>query len=144
MDPHQQGVRRCDRFRPRDTRPQRADQIPAGLRLGRPSASGRRGLQGDGRGGRPGVVWRRPVAMIHAARRTVMRSVVAAIVAILVLAGPSAAATVDGATIHWTSRGSGGPAVIFVHGWTCDGTSWEGQVPAISRSHRVITLDLPG
>jgi pimeloyl-ACP methyl ester carboxylesterase len=73
-----------------------------------------------------------------------MRSVVAAIVAILVLAGPSAAATVDGATIHWTSRGSGGPAVIFVHGWTCDGTSWEGQVPAISRSHRVITLDLPG
>ena len=34
--------------------------------------------------------------------------------------------------------------MIFVHGWTCDETSWSGQVPVISRSFRVITLDLPG
>jgi pimeloyl-ACP methyl ester carboxylesterase len=61
----------------------------------------------------------------------------------LVIAPPAAAATVDGASIHWTSRGNG-PAVIFVHGWTCDDTSWRGQVTDVSRNYRVITLDLPG
>jgi len=59
------------------------------------------------------------------------------------VARPALAADVDGAKIHWTSTGSG-PAVIFVHGWTCDESSWQGQVPAFSKKYRVITLDLPG
>ena len=54
------------------------------------------------------------------------------------------AVTVDGADIHWTSRGTGAQTVIFVHGWTCDESSWREQVPAISQRYRVITLDLPG
>jgi len=54
------------------------------------------------------------------------------------------AATVDGATIHWTSHGSGAQTIILVHGWTCDESSWREQVPVVSRNHRVITLDLPG
>lgn len=57
---------------------------------------------------------------------------------------PGIAASVDGAEIHWTSAGSGSQAVVFVHGWTCDETSWNAQVPVISRDYRVITLDLPG
>src|SRR6185295_5117519 len=57
---------------------------------------------------------------------------------------PAFAAAVDGAKIHWTSQGSGKQAVILVHGWTCDETSWDFQVPALSRKYRVITLDLPG
>ena len=61
----------------------------------------------------------------------------------LVLARPALSANVDGAAIHWTSTGNG-PAIIFVHGWTCDESSWQGQVPAFSRQYRVITLDLPG
>ena len=59
-------------------------------------------------------------------------------------AAPLWAADVDGISIHWTSRGSGTQTVIFVHGWTCDETSWQRQVPAISQKYRVITLDLPG
>ena len=54
------------------------------------------------------------------------------------------AANVDGATIHWTSSGRGAQTVIFVHGWTCDESSWREQVPVVSKNHRVITLDLPG
>ena len=50
----------------------------------------------------------------------------------------------DGTDIHWTEQGTGSKAVIFVHGWTCDDSSWSGQVPVISRDYRVITLDLPG
>jgi pimeloyl-ACP methyl ester carboxylesterase len=72
----------------------------------------------------------------------------ARIVALLILASiaaarPALAANVDGANIHWTSTGNG-PAIIFVHGWTCDESSWQGQVPAFSKRNRVITLDLPG
>jgi pimeloyl-ACP methyl ester carboxylesterase len=33
---------------------------------------------------------------------------------------------------------------MFVHGWTCDSSSWAGQVPAFTKDHRAITLDLPG
>jgi pimeloyl-ACP methyl ester carboxylesterase len=58
-------------------------------------------------------------------------------------ARPALAASVDGANVHWTSTGSG-PAIIFVHGWTCDESSWQGQVPALGKRYRVITLDLPG
>ncbi len=54
------------------------------------------------------------------------------------------AATVDGVNVHWTASGSGRRALILVHGWTCDESSWREQVPALSRSYRVITLDLPG
>src|SRR5436190_20635679 len=60
------------------------------------------------------------------------------------LSTPVFAAAVDGAKVHWTSKGSGKEAVILVHGWTCDETSWDFQVPELSRKYHVITLDLPG
>jgi pimeloyl-ACP methyl ester carboxylesterase len=71
------------------------------------------------------------------------RRIVFVLLISLMLAAPARAADVDGAKVHWTSTGSG-PAIIFVHGWTCDETSWQGQVPAFSKQYRVITLDLPG
>jgi pimeloyl-ACP methyl ester carboxylesterase len=54
------------------------------------------------------------------------------------------AATVDGIELHSTSTGKGPRTVILVHGWTCDDTTWESQVPALSKDYRVLTLDLPG
>jgi pimeloyl-ACP methyl ester carboxylesterase len=62
----------------------------------------------------------------------------------LFVAGVASAASVDGATIHWTSKGTGSRTVMFIHGWTCDATSWDAQVPVFSQKYRVITLDLPG
>ena len=56
---------------------------------------------------------------------------------------PASAATLDGMKINSSSVGTG-PTIVFVHGWTCDSSSWTGQVPAFSTDHRVITLDLPG
>lgn len=53
------------------------------------------------------------------------------------------AASVDGLSIHSASVGSG-PTIVFVHGWTCDASSWEQQVPVFAKTYRVITLDLPG
>jgi pimeloyl-ACP methyl ester carboxylesterase len=54
------------------------------------------------------------------------------------------AATVEGIKLHSTSTGKGPRTVILVHGWTCDDTTWESQVPALSKDYRVLTLDLPG
>jgi pimeloyl-ACP methyl ester carboxylesterase len=56
---------------------------------------------------------------------------------------PLWAASVDGINVHSASAGTG-PTLVFVHGWTCDSSSWEGQVPAFSDEYRVITIDLPG
>jgi pimeloyl-ACP methyl ester carboxylesterase len=55
-----------------------------------------------------------------------------------------AAAVVDGIPLHSSSHGVGSKTVILVHGWTCDDTTWEAQVPALAKLYRVITLDLPG
>jgi pimeloyl-ACP methyl ester carboxylesterase len=54
------------------------------------------------------------------------------------------AASVDGVAIHSTVRGSGPKTIVFVHGWTCDESSWREQVPFFEKDYRVITLDLPG
>ena len=53
-------------------------------------------------------------------------------------------ATVDGHRVAYRAAGLGGPTVVFVHGWTCDMSSWKYQFPAFAKTHRVIALDLPG
>jgi pimeloyl-ACP methyl ester carboxylesterase len=62
----------------------------------------------------------------------------------LALATYAPAATLDGFQIHSTTHGKGPKTIIFVHGWTCDETSWDQQVPVFEKDYRVITLDLPG
>lgn len=60
------------------------------------------------------------------------------------LSAVASAASVDGIPIHSTVRGSGPKTIVFVHGWTCDESSWQRQVPFFDKTYRVITLDLPG
>jgi pimeloyl-ACP methyl ester carboxylesterase len=67
----------------------------------------------------------------------------AAIVVIIALVSPLRAASVDGLQIHSESAGSGA-TLVFVHGWTCDTSSWREQLPAFTSRYRVIALDLPG
>ena len=50
----------------------------------------------------------------------------------------------DGVSIHYSSRGSGSPALLFVHGWCCDETYWEPQVRHFAERHRVVSIDLAG
>jgi pimeloyl-ACP methyl ester carboxylesterase len=66
------------------------------------------------------------------------------IVSALLLFTSLSAATVDGIQLHSSSTGKGPRTVILVHGWTCDDTTWESQVPALARDFRVLTIDLPG
>lgn len=46
--------------------------------------------------------------------------------------------------IHSSSTGSDPRTVILVHGWTCDETTWESQIPTLVKDYRVLTIDLPG
>lgn len=49
-----------------------------------------------------------------------------------------------GVKINYTVTGQGSPALVFVHGWCCDGEVWKYQVPYFSKNHTVVTIDLGG
>jgi pimeloyl-ACP methyl ester carboxylesterase len=53
-------------------------------------------------------------------------------------------ASSDGVPIGYEVHGSGTPALVFVHGWSCDRSYWRGQVDAFAARHRVVTVDLAG
>jgi len=56
----------------------------------------------------------------------------------------SSAVSPDGIPIHYTADGSGSPAIVFVHGWSCDRSYWRGQLGPIAAGHRVVAIDLAG
>src|SRR5688572_31415579 len=66
------------------------------------------------------------------------------LIVLLATAATASAATVDGMRIQSAVTGTGNQTVILVHGWTCDSSSWDAQVPVLAARYRVITIDLPG
>lgn len=50
----------------------------------------------------------------------------------------------DGVNISYAVYGKGSPALVFVHGWSCDKTYWKYQVPEFSKKHMVVTMDYAG
>src|SRR4030095_5061395 len=73
-----------------------------------------------------------------------MKRLLGTLVIALLYALPLSAASVDGLAIHSSTTGNGKATEIFIHGWTCDSSSWAAQVPAFKDKARVWTLDLPG
>lgn len=57
---------------------------------------------------------------------------------------PYVAFSGDGTPISYEVAGTGEPALIFVHGWSCDSRYWRAQVPHFSKKHRVVLVDLAG
>ena len=54
------------------------------------------------------------------------------------------APSADGTAIHYLVRGSGSPALVFVHGWSCDAGYWQAQMEAFAPANRVVAVDLAG
>ncbi|CAG1000850.1 AB hydrolase superfamily protein YdjP [Burkholderiales bacterium] len=54
------------------------------------------------------------------------------------------AASADGVAIAYDAHGAGTPALVFVHGWSCDRTYWKGQLEPLGRRYRVVAIDLAG
>jgi pimeloyl-ACP methyl ester carboxylesterase len=49
-----------------------------------------------------------------------------------------------GVAIAYEVHGAGAPALVFVHGWSCDRSYWKEQVTAFSSRFTVVTIDLGG
>ena len=54
------------------------------------------------------------------------------------------AISADGITLAYEVRGEGEPAIVFIHGWCCDRTYWEAQLPYFAQKYKVLTIDLAG
>jgi pimeloyl-ACP methyl ester carboxylesterase len=54
------------------------------------------------------------------------------------------ATSFDGVPIHYDVAGLGSPALVFIHGWSCDRSYWERQMEAFQSNHLVVALDLAG
>lgn len=50
----------------------------------------------------------------------------------------------DGIPIAYEVHGDGAPALVFVHGWSCDRGYWAGQLEPFSRRYTVVAMDLAG
>jgi pimeloyl-ACP methyl ester carboxylesterase len=50
----------------------------------------------------------------------------------------------DNIPIAYETHGYGKPALVFVHGWSCDRTYWNDQVKPFSQKYEVVTIDLAG
>jgi pimeloyl-ACP methyl ester carboxylesterase len=50
----------------------------------------------------------------------------------------------DNLKVHYSIYGQGNPTLVFVHGWACDETVWNGQATDLGKEMRCITIDLPG
>lgn len=50
----------------------------------------------------------------------------------------------DGVPIAYEVRGSGEPALVLIHGWTNDRNIWGEHPRTLSRTHRVVTVELAG
>lgn len=70
------------------------------------------------------------------------------ILGILFLSAPDLQAatvkSVDGVPLVYTDQGKGGPALVFVHCWSCNKEFWEAQIPYFAKKYRVVTTDLAG
>jgi pimeloyl-ACP methyl ester carboxylesterase len=50
----------------------------------------------------------------------------------------------DGIPIRYDVRGRGAPALVFVHGWSCDRRYWNAQMDHFADRYRVVAVDLAG
>lgn len=60
------------------------------------------------------------------------------------LAREGTARSADGTPIHYLVDGSGEPTLVLIHGWSCDASYWDNQVPVFAATHRVVRVDLAG
>jgi pimeloyl-ACP methyl ester carboxylesterase len=57
---------------------------------------------------------------------------------------PQIVTSVDGVHIEYHVYGSGEPAVVLIHGWSCDSNYWKEQLAALKEKHTTVTVDLAG
>jgi pimeloyl-ACP methyl ester carboxylesterase len=46
--------------------------------------------------------------------------------------------------VQYRMYGHGEPALVFIHGWSCDSNYWREQIPAFRQKYTLVTVDLAG
>jgi|SRR5581483_6341871 len=57
---------------------------------------------------------------------------------------PQIVSSGDGVHIEYRTYGSGDPAVVLVHGWSCDANYWNAQLNELKARYTVVLVDLAG
>jgi len=57
---------------------------------------------------------------------------------------PRIAIAPDGVHVQFRVYGNAEPALVFIHGWSCDSNYWREQVAAFRTKYTVVTVDLAG
>lgn len=57
---------------------------------------------------------------------------------------PRIAISQDGIHVQYRVYGSGEPALVFIHGWSCDSNYWREQVAQFKQKYTLIMVDLAG
>lgn len=57
---------------------------------------------------------------------------------------PQIVTSADGVHIEYHVYGSGDPAVVLVHGWSCDGNYWKEQLSPLKAKYTTVVVDLAG
>jgi pimeloyl-ACP methyl ester carboxylesterase len=50
----------------------------------------------------------------------------------------------DGVKLYYEETGAGEPAMLLIHGWTCNHTHFAAQAKHFSKTHRIVSIDLRG
>lgn len=57
---------------------------------------------------------------------------------------PQIVMSADGVHIEYHVYGSGEPAVVLIHGWSCDGNYWQKQIAPLKAKYTTVIVDLAG
>lgn len=57
---------------------------------------------------------------------------------------PQLANSADGVHIEYRLYGSGEPAIVLIHGWSCDANYWNAQIAPLKARYAVVAVDLAG
>jgi pimeloyl-ACP methyl ester carboxylesterase len=46
--------------------------------------------------------------------------------------------------VYGRDLGTSGPAIVLIHGWSCDGNYWDAQIPELKSRYTTVTVNLAG
>jgi len=69
-----------------------------------------------------------------------------AVFLLLALAAPASAEFADykGHKVYYQVMGQGEPALVLIHGWSCDHTIWRFNAPGLAKKRKLVLVDMPG
>jgi pimeloyl-ACP methyl ester carboxylesterase len=57
---------------------------------------------------------------------------------------PRIAVAPDGVHVQYRVYGGGEPALVLIHGWSCDSNYWREQIPEFKKKYTIVAVDLAG